>query len=104
MNPHKFLTSYLKADQLKGREMTCTICDCRAEQVGRGEDQSEKLVVYFQEIDQGLVLNKSNLSYLIGALGDETEMWIGKRVTVYHDPNVMFAGRRVGGLRVKAES
>ena len=49
-------------------------------------------------------LNKTNLRVLIGAYGRKTAAWIGKGVGLYHDPNVMFGGRVVGGVRVTVPS
>ena len=46
-------------------------------------------------------LNKTNIKILIGAHGGKTDGWIGKSVILYVDPNVMFSGRLVGGVRVQ---
>ncbi len=46
-------------------------------------------------------LNKTNIKILIGAHGGKTDGWIGKSVILYVDPNVMFGGRLVGGVRVQ---
>lgn len=37
---------------------------------------------------------------LIEVWGDESDDWIGKRVTLYRDPNVMVHGSVVGGIRI----
>ena len=49
-------------------------------------------------------LNKTNIKILIGAHGGKTDGWIGKSVILYVDPNVMFSGRLVGGVRVQIPS
>jgi len=46
-------------------------------------------------------LNKTNIKILIGAHGGKTDGWIGQSVILYVDPNVMFGGRLVGGVRVQ---
>ena len=46
-------------------------------------------------------LNKTNIRVLIGAHGRKTADWIGKSIILYVDPNVMFSGRLVGGVRVQ---
>ena len=46
-------------------------------------------------------LNKTNIKILIGAHGGKTDGWIGKSVILYVDPNVMFRGGLVGGVRVQ---
>ena len=51
--------------------------------------------------DRQFSLNKTNIRVLIGAYGRKTAAWIGKTVILYVDPNVMFSGRLVGGVRVQ---
>ena len=46
-------------------------------------------------------LNKTNLRILVGAYGRQTAAWIGQSVVLYEDPNVMFSGRLVGGVRIR---
>ena len=51
--------------------------------------------------DRQFSLNKTNTKILIAAHGGKTDGWIGKSVILYVDPNVMFGGRLVGGVRVQ---
>ncbi|MFH1184705.1 MAG: hypothetical protein V1755_06655 [Chloroflexota bacterium] len=37
---------------------------------------------------------------LIALWSDDAKSWIGKQLTIYTDPSVMYAGVRIGGLRV----
>jgi len=37
---------------------------------------------------------------LIAALSDDPKAWIGKRMTLFCDPNVTWAGVKVGGIRI----
>jgi len=100
----EFFGDYLKADELKG-ETTATIKEVRVETLGRAEAAKEKPVVYFNELDKGLALNRVNADALKEVCGSsEIEEWVGKRVTLYVDPNVQYAGRRVGGIRVRVPS
>lgn len=48
-----------------------------------------------------LTLNNSNGGTLAGALGDETDNWVGRRVVVFFDENVEFGKEKVGGIRVR---
>jgi len=34
-------------------------------------------------------------------LGDETDNWIGKEITLYNDPTVSMGDQIVGGIRVQ---
>ncbi len=50
-----------------------------------------------------LVLNSTNIQLIAKALGtDETDEWIGKQIVLFNDPNVSFAGKIMGGIRVRA--
>jgi hypothetical protein len=41
---------------------------------------------------------------LAGAWGQESNDWIGKHAELYFEPSVMYAGKEVGGIRIKALS
>lgn len=40
------------------------------------------------------------LRVLIAAWGDDGKQWAGRRVTLYHDPDVRFGKDTVGGIRI----
>ena len=65
-----------------------------------GSPAEEALQLELDE-DRQFSLNKTNIRVLIGAYGRKTAAWIGKTVILYVDPNVMFSGRLVGGVRVQ---
>ena len=44
--------------------------------------------------------SKGMLDVLAGCWGTEGEAWVGRRVTVYNDPDVMFGRDKVGGIRI----
>ena len=97
--------NYLKKQDVDG-VMAVTLTDVWSEAVlnaGR-----KKLVVSFRELDKPLILNKTNIKRLARVFGTgDTKAWRGP-VTLYVEPGVEYAGRVVGGLRVrpaaKAES
>jgi len=66
-----------------------------------GDDGTQKWVLYFKEEAKGMALNVTTIRVLEAAFGDDSDMWLGKRVMVYVDPNVSFGGRVVGGLRLR---
>ena len=69
--------------------------------VGKVADD-DKLILHFEDSDDELVCNKTNLSLLASFYGStNTEDWEGKKVVLYRDENVMYAGKRVGGIRVR---
>ena len=49
-----------------------------------------------------MVLNKTNLNRLGRATGaSNAGEAIGKKVNVYHDPDVEFGGKMIGGIRLR---
>jgi hypothetical protein len=66
------------------------------------DDGKPKPVMYVVESDKGLILNRSNWSTLAELFGDDSDLWRGRKIVVFHDPGVMFGGKRVGGLRLRA--
>ena len=75
-------SQWMKAVDLDG-EVTLKIKDVTEEVVGTGKEKKSKLCVWFNGQKQGLLLNKTNNRTLRDAFGDETDEWVGKRVTVF---------------------
>lgn len=68
-----------------------------------GAGQELKWCMTFSEIEKPLVLNSTNIQLCAKICGSEdTDQWIGKRIVLYADPNVSYAGKLVGGIRVRA--
>lgn len=44
--------------------------------------------------------SKGMLDVLAACWGTDAKQWVGRRVTVYNDPEVMFGRDRVGGIRI----
>lgn len=88
------------------REVNVSIERVTTEQFD-GED--EKFAVHFVGKDKPMILNVTNERMLCNLFGDPTspdpaavtEQFRGKIVNLYFDPNVMFGGKRVGGLRLQ---
>lgn len=95
--------SYLKQSDVE-RPLLETIRAVRVEVVSQeGQPEEKKLVVFFNSKEKGLVLNSTNGDTLFAMFGTwETDAWIGQQVVIYADPDVMFGGKRVGGLRLRA--
>ena len=100
---------YLRSEDIDGIGQQAgsvyTILDFTEADVSReSDDHSEmKPVVHFK--DDGvkpMVLNKTNLNFILGHFGDDETKIIGKKVLVWVDDNVQYAGNRVKGLRLAA--
>jgi hypothetical protein len=81
-----------------------TIDRFEEENVAREDQPTDmKWVMYFKDNEKGLVMNSTNLQLAAIAFGtQETDEWIGRSLVLYHDPNVSFGGKLVGGIRVRA--
>lgn len=63
-----------------------------------------KWILRFREFDKPMVLNKTNGMLIAQILSsDEFDNWIGKKVVLWNDESVMFAGEFTGGIRVRAD-
>ncbi len=90
-----FPSDYLRADDLKGRQVKVTIEGVTVEKLG----EDTKPVLHFVGKDKGLVLNKTNAMLIASAYGPETEGWVSKEIEVRPD-KTSFGGRIVDCLRV----
>jgi hypothetical protein len=98
-----FTSKFLRAadiDRIANADGTALVTIDRVEMVEIGQDQQEKPVVYFRDIDPGLVLNKTNAATLVGLIGNDTEEWEGKTVGLF-TTEVDFQGKQTLAIRVR---
>ena len=102
MKATTLLSEYLRPDTLKeSGPMRFTIKNWEIAEFENDSAVQRKLALIVDD-DQKVVCNKENMRTLIDAFGtDETDEWIGRTFTAYFEPNVTFAGKKVGGLRVR---
>ncbi|HXN96010.1 MAG TPA: hypothetical protein VN879_16010 [Candidatus Acidoferrales bacterium] len=93
-------SKYLRKEDFD-EDAICTIKGLKLENLGKDDKVEERWIIYFREQAKGMVLNITSIRVLESAFGDESDNWVGKKVTVYVDPNVSFQGRVVGGLRLR---
>ena len=62
----------------------------------------KKIVVFFENIDKGLILNVTNKNLLVEAFGKNPAGWHNATVGIYVDPDVTFGGQKKGGVRLRA--
>ncbi len=65
-----------------------------------GEEKANKGIILFDEHPRSMVLNRTNLKRIIGQHGNETDDWVGKKITLYPS-ETDFAGRTVPCIRVR---
>jgi hypothetical protein len=82
-----YSSRFLRASDLKGKEITVTIDRVEAEEFEQDGVKRRKPVVHFRNNGlKPLVCNKTNSSRLATALGDkDTDAWAGKQVRLYPD-------------------
>ncbi len=95
---------YLFAFDLQGRDVAVTIEKVTAGQlVGEGGRKTKKPVCYFKGKSKPLALNSTNCKTIAALYGNDTEGWLGKRVTLY--PTVtQFGGVDVECIRVRPQA
>lgn len=95
-------SSYLKRTDLGVRGKLLTIRECVQESIDGDKGPEDKWVLYFEEEEKGMVLNSTNAQIIAGFTGERnSDNWGGLKVVAYDDPNVSFAGKLVGGIRVR---
>lgn len=98
LNPSR----YLKAAEFLGADVTYTIERVKHEEMERDDNTSENRgIIFFKEVDKGWVMNVVNAKSLAAMFGTETDNWVGKRVTLWPDPNVKAFGQIVTAIRVR---
>ena len=98
-----FPSSYLGKDDLPAPPGTlaATIADVRMETIGQGNESEDKPVMYFSDQQKPLIVNGGNWDTCEQAFGADSAAWADKKIEMYIDPNVMYGGRRVGGIRMR---
>lgn len=86
----------LNAEQLLSAPMTILVTDVKR---GSGVDQPV-IVSYLNDEGRPYKPCKTCRKILIFAWGDDGSEWIGKRMTLYCDPDIKFGGVKVGGIRI----
>jgi hypothetical protein len=87
-----------------GAGMLMTVQSCERHNVAKeGAEPELKWCLTFEESDKPLVLNSTNIQLCERIFGsDDTDVWIGRKIVLYTDPNISFQGKVVGGIRVRA--
>lgn len=94
--------NYITKDNV-GRGLLVTIKAVVKRNVALEDEEAEfKWALTFHETDKPLILNITNITTCEELLGNETtDTWIGKRIVLYVEPSVMYAGKKVGGIRIR---
>jgi len=96
-------SKFLKKEDV-GAGALMTVESCKQHDVAKeGAPPEFKWCLSFSESDKPLVLNSTNIQMCERIFAsDDTDDWVGKKIVLYTDPNVSYAGKIVGGIRVRA--
>ena len=94
-------TAAPKSDQLNADDLINTTKIIRITGVKRGTSKEQPISIEYDNM-QGRPFKpcKSMRRVLIAAYGEDGREWIGKSMKLYTDPNVIFGGVKVGGIRI----
>jgi hypothetical protein len=94
-------SKYLSAADLGDRKIKARLADIRKVQMRQDNGASRmKFVLLFDGLDKGLVLNQTNKTVMVDALGRDPASWIGATLGLAAE-SVQFGGKTVRGLRVR---
>lgn len=103
-----FPNRYLKAADLRGKDVTLTVDHVKIEELKRTDGSSDnKPIVYFAEMvkrqgddNKVLVLGKTTAMQIAASHGKTTEAWHGKKITLY-PARVKAFGEMVDAIRIR---
>ncbi len=95
-------SKYLKKEDVNDGVLA-TVANIKKINVAMENESPEyKFCMSFDEMDKPLVLNTTNIQLCALAFeSDDTDDWVGKKIVLYNDPNVSYAGKITGGIRVR---
>jgi len=93
---------YLKTEHITSPVNTSILWLKEEDVTAPGKGTETKLVLYFDGLKKGVVLNMANAEALADMTGtDDYEKWSDIPVQLYVDPDVTYGGKRIGGIRIR---
>ena len=93
---------YLRKEDIPSPLNTSILWIKEEEVTAPGKGTETGLVLYFDRLKKGLVLNTANAEALLEITGtDDTEKWADTPVHLYVDPDVTYGGKKIGGIRIR---
>lgn len=90
----------LNAIDLVGRDVTVTIVDVKQGPA----DQPVHIITDLYGPSRPWKPSKTALRDIVQVWGTDSTVWVGRRITLWNDPEVLWAGQAVGGIRIRAMS
>lgn len=86
----------LNADDLIGQTMTIRVTDVRF----KAGDEQPVAIHFDGDNGKPYKVCKSMRRVLVQVWGPDAKQYVGRSMTLYRDPDVMFGGQKVGGIRI----
>jgi hypothetical protein len=98
-----FPAKYANGSDLQGKAFTFVIRTVRAEQMtpAPGAQPQQKFVMYLESAQKGVILSRTLAQQIAAVLGDDTDTWTGKKITLYPQ-SMTVAGQPRIAIRAKA--
>lgn len=93
-----FSGDYINAEKLKSimdLQRPLLVSEVKTEMI----NEQPKLKISFEGIEESLIVNKTNYLDIKEVLGNETDKWIGAKITLKLS-NEMFQGKKVPAVRI----
>lgn len=90
----------INAIDLVGRDVTVTIIDVKPGPA----DQPVHIITDAYGPSRPFKASKTALRDIVQAWGTDSTVWVGRRLTLFNDADVLWAGQAVGGIRIRAMS
>lgn len=97
-----FPSTYLKCEDLQGKNATVTIATVRVEDIGQGANKERKVIIGLVGKQKEFVCNKTNKNTIVSLYGQETNNWINQKITLT-SREVEFQGSMVWAIRVSLQ-
>lgn len=99
-----FPSKWLKSGDIpEDADLVLTINKVEVKEVGQGEEAEQKPVIFFNETDKGMVLNKTNAGTISKLYTPETDAWIGNRIALFAT-EVDFGGNQTLAIRIRMKA
>lgn len=93
-----------KSDQMDYEDLIAGDRTLTISGISRGPSTEQPVNVSFAEFDRPWRPSKGMRRVLVTAWGADASKYVGRKVTLFGDPKVRWAGQEVGGIRVRALS
>jgi hypothetical protein len=99
-----FPSDYVKAAELKGKDVTLTIAGVFIDTVFVGKGKKKRgMFLTFEKTEKKLGLNVTNRDTIASLHGIEARNWVGKRITIYPTTTTDAKGNVVDCIRIRQQ-